>query len=780
MKQERQQKPINLLHLEDNPRDAELIHATLESGGISCAVTRVSSRDEFVASLEKSGFDLIITDFTLPSFDGKRALVLAREKCPDIPFIYVSGTIGEDFAVQALISGATDYILKHNLKRLVPAVQRALLEADQRKKHRQAEEELRQSEAKYRRIIETTAEGVWTLDAQGVTTFANRQMADILGRSPEELIGKPFQDVLDDDATATARKDLELLRRGEQVQRELLLGRKQGPPLWVLINATPILDKNRNFSGILVMFTDISQQKRAEENVRLQSAALESAANAVMITDSDGRILWVNPAFSRITGYSLQEIIGKNPRILKSGRQDEEFYSGIWRTILSGQVWQGEITNQKKDGSSYPEEMTVTPVRGQDGSITHFIAIKQDITERKDAASKLQQAQEQLRQAQKMEAVGRLAGGVAHDFNNLLTAILGYCNFLEAGLERDDPRLQDIKEITASANRAAGLTRQLLAFSRRQILAPKVLDLNSVIENMEKMLRRLIGEDVDLSLSLDPKLQRTKVDAGQMEQVIMNLVVNSRDAMPQGGKLTIESRNVVLDAASPGRHDLIPVGRYVMAAVSDTGCGMDEKTKSHLFEPFFTTKGQGRGTGLGLSTVYGIVKQSNGYIWVYSEPGKGSVFKIYLPATEESPEPLDEGSAGAADLRGSETVLLVEDDESVRHLLRRVLSQNGYTVLQARTGGDALQTFEHRAKEIDLVVTDVVMPEMGGRLLVDHLKSIQPDIKVIYISGYTDDAVIRHGELGIGVTFLQKPITPNVFLAKVRKVLDDPLAPSPS
>jgi two-component system, cell cycle sensor histidine kinase and response regulator CckA len=397
--------------------------------------------------------------------------------------------------------------------------------------------------------------------------------------------------------------------------------------------------------------------------------------------------------------------------------------------------------------------------------------------ERHHAAMVLKDLELRLLQSQKMEAVGRLAGGVAHDFNNLLTAILGYCKLLETSLDAGDRRISDLNEITEASKRAASLTGQLLAFSRRQVLAPKVLNLNRTVTTMEKMLRRLIGEDLNFSVSLDPKLNNIRADAGQLEQVIMNLAVNARDAMPKGGRISVETGNIAFSEDSPGRHDVIPSGDYVMVAVSDTGCGMTTETLSHIFEPFFTTKEQGKGTGLGLCTVFGIVKQSGGYVWVYSEPGQGSAFKIYFPITKESVEQPKDDRVSPKTLRGSETILLAEDDASVRHMLVRTLRQNGYTVLEASNGKDAIGIIEQRGDQIQLIITDIVMPELGGRGLADYVNLVRPQTRIIFMSGYTDDVIIRHGELDPGMVFLQKPITLESFLQKIRYVLETPSRP---
>jgi signal transduction histidine kinase/CheY-like chemotaxis protein len=388
------------------------------------------------------------------------------------------------------------------------------------------------------------------------------------------------------------------------------------------------------------------------------------------------------------------------------------------------------------------------------------------------AFTELSQTQEQLTQAQKMEAVGRLAGGVAHDFNNLLMVIIGRTALLLEALGAEDPTRRPIELIQKTANRAADLTRQLLAFSRKQVLQPVVLDLNGVVGNIGEMLKRLIGEDIVLVTILDPALGRVKADPGQIEQVIMNLAVNARDAMPQGGRLTLETASVELDAVYASQRVEARPGPHVMLALSDTGIGMDSETQARIFEPFFTTKGPGKGTGLGLATVYGIVKQSGGNIWVYSEPGQGTTFKIYLPRVDEPVESAEGAIAPARPLQGMETILLVEDEEAVRELARDVLRARGYTVLEARHGGDALKVCEQHRGPIHAMLTDVVMPRMSGRELAERLAVLHPEMKVLYMSGYTDNAVVHHGVLDPGTVFLQKPFAPAVLVRKLREVLD--------
>jgi PAS domain S-box-containing protein len=494
-----------------------------------------------------------------------------------------------------------------------------------------------------------------------------------------------------------------------------------------------------------------------KERLRLQSAALEATAEGVMITARDGTITWVNPAFTKITGFRADEALGRKPSILRSGKHEAAIYGELWQTILAGQVWEGELTNMRRDGKLYLEAQTVTPVRDDRGDISHFVSVKRDVSNRR-------RFEEQLRQSQKMEAIGRLAGGVAHDFNNILGVIMGYGEILKRRIPAADPLQGKVAEILKAADSAAGLTRQLLAFSRKQVLQPRVLDLNLVVADMDKMLRRLIGEDIELKTSLREPLGSVRADPGQIEQVLMNLVVNARDAMPGAGSLLIETAAVDLDASSLALHPGALPGPHVLLAVSDTGEGMDKETTSRIFEPFFTTKAVGKGTGLGLSTVYGIVEQSGGLIEVYSEKGVGTTFKVYLPRIEGSVVRMPVEAVQPPPHAVSKTVLLVEDESALRSMIGETLTEGGYRVLEANTPRQALDMAGAHDGPIHAVLTDVIMPGMSGRELAEKIALIRPDTPVIYMSGYTDDAIGHHGLLDPGTLFLQKPFTADAVL----------------
>jgi PAS domain S-box-containing protein len=481
----------------------------------------------------------------------------------------------------------------------------------------------------------------------------------------------------------------------------------------------------------------------------------------MFVVGRDGRVELWNGAAERSSGRVRQHVLGYSLPEAIPELASTELPSAIAESMQTNRSIVLQDLRYFANGGERTFEARVFPF---EGSATVFF---NDVTERK-------LLQDQLIQAQKMESIGRLAGGVAHDFNNLLTVISGYSELLLARRGIGNPVLGHVTEIQRAAARAASLTRQLLAFSRQQVLEPQVLDLNVIISNTDKMLRRLIGEDIELVTIAGTALGRVKADAGQMEQVVMNLAVNARDAMPKGGRLTIETANVELDEAYARRHVAVKPGPHVMLAMSDTGMGMDSETQARIFEPFFTTKEKGKGTGLGLATVYGIVKQSGGNIYVYSNLGHGTTFKIYLPRVDGALESVNTPKARTEVPQGCETVLLVEDEESVRSLLQGILRSNGYTVLEASRGEEALGICEGHKGAIHLLLADVVMPQMSGRELAERLISTRPQMKVLYMSGYTDDAVVRHGVLESNAAFLQKPFTPEILARKVRLVLDAP------
>ncbi|MDZ4258671.1 MAG: PAS domain S-box protein [Gemmatimonadales bacterium] len=582
---------------------------------------------------------------------------------------------------------------------------------------------------------------------------------------PEKFLGKMVSDVLPPSAADVCMAALrEANEKGLSIGKHFELQLPHGRS-WFEFTVSRKFAAAGQEPRFIVLLRDITERIRAEAEIRLQSAALNAAANPIVITDRSGTIVWINAAFTKCTGYGAGEAIGMNPRdLVKSGVHDRAFYKNLWDTVLAGNVWHGEMTNRRKDGSLYPEDQTITPVKDDHGEVTHFIAIKQDLTEEK-------QLRTQFLQAQKMESVGRLAAGIAHDLNNLLTVINATADLASTTLSEDDPLRTDLQDIHRAGDRAAALTRQLLAFSRKEIVKPDVLDLSTVVADLQGMLPRLIGEDIGVVVVPAKELGSVLADRGQIEQVILNLAVNARDAMPTGGTLTITTQDVELDEAFAARHPSVVSGPHVMLAVSDTGVGMDEATRMRIWEPFFTTKEPGKGTGLGLSTVYGIVKQSGGSIWVDSELGRGTTFTIYLPRVEKVAQQR-QPTRSAMPVHGTETILIVDDEEALRRVATRIVESAGYTVLTAANGGEALRLLECHDGPVHLMLTDVVMPGMSGTDLAARIVDTRPQMKVLYTSGYTDDAILQRGVLNAAMHFIHKPYTMAELTRKVREVLD--------
>lgn len=526
---------------------------------------------------------------------------------------------------------------------------------------------------------------------------------------------------------------------------------------------------------ISISARDITEPMPAEESLRCREeyyrALIENITDLITVVAADGTILYESTSLERIMGYSPDEVIGKNNFDFLHPDDVPSLLARFTKGIGNPSAVEPFKARIRHKNGSWRIVEGVGKNLLDDPAVGGIVFTSRDITERK-------RLEEQFLQSQKMETIGRLAGGVAHDLNNILTVILSYAGFVRDALPADSPIKEDIAEVLTASKRATSLIRQILAFSRRQVIRPQVINLNVLILEMDKMLRRLIGEDVRFVTIPGPDLGCVRVDPGQMEQVIANLAVNARDAMPSGGKLLIETANVTIGQEIMDRHmDALP-GNHVMLAVSDTGIGMTEEVKSHLFEPFFTTKGPGKGSGLGLATVYGIVRQHKGAIWAYSEPGRGTTFKIYLPRCEDLPGALPLELSAQPSLGGTETVLVVEDEVSVRKATERTLKRLGYTILQAQCGEDALLAAEGHTGEIHLLLTDIVMPGMNGRELARRISARRPGIKVIFMSGYTDTVIKNNGTLPNGMEFLQKPFSADTLAAKVRKTLDNSRPPS--
>jgi two-component system cell cycle sensor histidine kinase/response regulator CckA len=630
--------------------------------------------------------------------------------------------------------------------------------------------QLVEKEELFHLISENAADMIAVVDMEGNRIYNSLAYQKVLGYSPEELRGSSgFAEIHPEDRERVREAAEAARRTGQGKALEYRIRHKDGTWRTLESISSVIRNKKGEPEQLVIVNRDISERKRAEEALRLSEVSfrsvVEDAPYGIYRAGMHGQLLEVNPALQSMLGYAERsELLQTN---LEAGiyRQAEEYRRVKELCAGAEEMKDVEVEWKKKDGTAITVRCSGRCVKEEGGAGAYFEMFAEDVTEKRVL-------ERQLRMAQKMEAVGRLSGGIAHDFNNLLGVIIGYSQVLKRELGPASPLCEHAEEVEKAGQRAAALTRQLLAFSRQQVLTPAVLSLNALVSDMEKMLQRLLGEDVAVTTALDPELKHTKVDQGQIEQVIMNLAVNARDAMPQGGRLKIETANVEFDEMYVRQHAGSKRGQYVMLAVSDTGMGMNAEIQAHIFEPFFTTKEVGKGTGLGLATVYGVVKQSGGYIAVESAPGKGTSFQVYLPRVEERIEAEVPGVSGVGPLRGAETILLAEDADPLRKLAQSFLESNGYRVLAAPDGEKALQVALQNAAPIQLLLTDVVMPGMNGRVLAERLAARQPSLKVLYMTGYADSFVAGHGVLDPGVHLLHKPFTEEMLMRKVREVLD--------
>lgn len=668
--------------------------------------------------------------------------------------------------------------------------------------------ELRETQLQQRALLDNIPDIAWLKDRESRFIAVNEPFAASCGMDPGDVVGKLDEDIWPPElAEKYKADDREVMLSHERKVVEEPLTDKDGETHWIETTKTPIYDEKGKVIGTAGIARDITQRKNAEEvlrrsheeleglvrrrTVELEGAnqtlkreiaerrrvekairrlarVVEQQAGAVMICDTAGNIEYVNPAFERLTGYKMHFVLGKNPRILKSGKQDSAFYEEMWTTLTRGEVWSGHFVNKRKDGTLYEVETTISPIRDSDGRIINYVSSSHDITREV-------QLENQIRRAQKMEAIGRLAGGVAHDFNNLLTSILGYSRLIQEELAEDNPARTDLEEVIGAAGRAVNLTKQLLAFSRKQAVQTRQIALDAVVADMEKLLRRTLGEDVRLATRLESGDHCIMADAGLMEQVVINLAVNARDAMPDGGELTIKTEVIEIGAGGNAGHPEVAPGRYILLAVHDTGSGMSDDVKEHCFEPFFTSKELGKGTGLGLSIVYSVVQQFSGVIEIKSQPGEGTDFRIFFPAVKGRPEK-DETREPAHLPRGQERILVVEDEVAVRHLALKMLRSLGYTVIDAGDGREALDVLELQEDQPDLVLSDVVMPHMGGRELAAQLREQGMASKILFMSGFTNDAFVQSQERE--TPLIVKPFTRQTLAMAVRAVLDGkPLPP---
>jgi two-component system, cell cycle sensor histidine kinase and response regulator CckA len=633
---------------------------------------------------------------------------------------------------------------------------------------KRAEEATRESDERFRQLAANITDVFWMASPDHLAVhYVSPAYERVWGRSLESLYARPIQwaeAIVPEDREAAIATFAALAGEKTEANLEYRITRPDGVVRWIHDRGFQVRDAAGRLVRLAGIASDITGRKESEREKTRLATALEQTAESIIITDLAGAILYVNPACERITGYTRGELLGQNPRLLKSGKQDAAFYQALWETLGRGEVWHGHLVNRRKDGMLYEEDATISPVRDAGGKVVNFMAIKLDVTREVELEG-------QFRQAQKLEAIGQLAGGVAHDFNNILAAMLMQVELLATSDHGPGELQTGLDQIRLSAERAANLTRQLLLFSRKQVMQLRVLDLNELVSHLARMLHRIIGEDVQMQLRLHSAPLLTRADAGMLEQVLLNLAVNARDAMPNGGRLLIETAEKQVDAGFAGARPGLTPGRHVWLSVTDTGSGIPREVLPRIFEPFFTTKGAGKGTGLGLATVFGIVKQHRGWIEVISEPAQGANFQIYLPASDAAAP--ERTAAVAKPDGGTETILLVEDDPAVRAAAQTLLELHGYIVLEAASGDEALEVWEKAGAAVALLLTDLVMPgELSGQQLARKLQSARPELKVIFTSGYSAEIAGKGIELWGGENFVQKPFSPNQLLQTLRRSLD--------
>jgi PAS domain S-box-containing protein len=819
---------LRILHLEDDPDFSALVAALLAKGGIEAELVLVTDRSQFESALAGSHFDLVFADYLLPGYTGLEALQFAREKCPETPLLLLSGTIGEQAAIDSLKSGAKDYVLKSRLERLVPSVQRAIEEVEERRKRRKVETELlrreqhlQESERQYRLIFEGSPTPMWVLDRETrVFLEANEAALRHYGYAREEFLRLSLHNLVPPDDMADMIHHLQRLVELGAPAHFGLGGawrhhKKDGSPMDVEIKWTAICF--RGCSAVLAMVSDITERKRIEQREAILSRLGQDLSSATCPADAAKIIKSVAEKLFRWDAFTLDLYSAEQDQIVpllnvdtdRSGHRFEIPQTGAGKApsrMARRVIEQGGRLILRTEPQVIPEEtymigdtsrpsasLALVPIRNRT-KVIGVLSIQsyttkaydaQDLSvlqtladhcggalERIRAEQALHELEQQLRQVQKMEAIGQLAGGVAHDFNNILTVIHGHASLLTAASLAGSPA-RSAQQIVQAADRAAALTRQLLTFGRRQLMQPRCLDMNEVVSNMTKMLSRILGEDVALQLNYFPQRAQIMADGGMLEQVLLNLVVNARDAMPKGGVLTITISTRELAAHALGQHPEAQAGRFICLAVSDSGCGISQGDLPRVFEPFFTTKPLGKGTGLGLATVYGIVKQHQGWVEVRSELGKGSVFEVFLPANATAASTGNDLPKQEMVRGGTETILVVEDEGPVRELVCGLLAGYGYRVVQAASGPKALELWRECKATVDLLLTDLIMPDrMNGQELAEKLRADRPQLKVLFTSGYSAEVIGRDFGVRNRLKYLQKPYHPRKLARAVRDCLD--------
>jgi PAS domain S-box-containing protein len=757
-------RQLRILQLEDNPRDAELVKAILEAEGFTIELVRVETQTRFLAELDGGAtIDLIISDFSLPSYDGLAALQLAREKRARVPFIFFSGTIGEEVAIDSLRNGATDYVLKHRPERLVPAVRRAIREQEDRVRRRQAEEQLRRSEQQFRQIAENVDDLIAVLDLEGKRIYNSPSYATVLGNA-EALKGTDsFAEIHPEDRERIRQLFHETVRTGVGKRAEFRFLLEDGSVRYIESQGSVIRDGQGNIVNALVVSRDVTKRKRAEEQIREQAALLDKAQDAICVTDMSQRILYWNKSAEVLYGWPAADALGKNANELLF-KDDATRPMEALKSLISRREWKGELRQVTRNGKDIIVESRWTLVPDSQGKPKSILVVNTDITEKK-------RLETQFFRSQRLENIGMLASGIAHDLNNVLAPIMMGVPMLRESLA-DDASLNILETLERSAKRGADLVSQILSFARGAEGETRQIQLKHLIVDIERLVRETFPKSIHFKKDMPADLWVLQGNATQLHQVLLNLCVNARDAMPAGGTLSVVAQNQRLTREElRGRPDSKP-GPYVVITVADTGTGIAPEVLDRIFEPFFTTKEPGKGTGLGLATVQGIVKNHHGFIEVQSEIGKGTQFRIHLPAQERKTSPGADETQPALPPGNGELVLVVDDEAAIRQIARATLESYGYRVITANDGAEAVALYEQKQAEIKAVVLDSMMPLMDGAATARALRDIAPNVRIVGVSGGArgDQAP---GDPNIIRVFLTKPYTASQLLVALRTVLTE-------
>lgn len=756
---------LRILHLEDDPADAELVRSILQREGVACQIVRTDSQEQFRRALDEQRFDLILSDYTLPSFDGLTALTMVRAQYPDVPFILLSGTLGEDVAVEALKQGATDYVVKDRMHRLVASIERAIRETKNRTERRQIEENWQQREELFRQITENVSDLIAVVDVHGRRVFNSASYESLLGPRERLAGSNSFQEIHPEDRDRIRRIFEQTVATGVGQRAEYRFLLADNSTRFIESQSSTIRNAQGTVTSVIVVARDVTDRRLAEEKLREQAALLEKAGDAICVTDTHQRVLYWNKSAELLYGWGAQEAVGRDINQLLSSDHSNRPLEAI-KSLMARREWQGELYQTAKDGSQIIVQSRWTLVTDSRDQPRSILIISTDITEKKKLETRF------LR-AQRMESLGSLASGIAHDLNNALAPVLMASGMLRNKLPApNDQRLFDALE--SGVQRCASMITQILSFARGREGRHRVIRIQTLISEIARFIRNTIDPTIHIRTDLPTSLWPVSGDATQVHQVLMNLCVNARDAMPAGGTLTLGARNQRLDREDLVEHPETKPGSFVMLFVQDTGTGIPSDILPSIFEPFFTTKEPGRGTGLGLATSLSIVRNHGGFMEVHSRPGQGTTFHIVLPAVEHADAVAAEDRALVLPSGHNELILVVDDDSAVRGLAQAVLESHGYRTVTASNGAEAVALYAATPQEIDIVLTDISMPFLDGASTIRILRQINPDANIIASSGQDAAGHLPELESGRPILFLQKPYTPVQLLMLLRQALQHP------